>query len=262
MNKRLGGWVCALGLMLPGAVAATPAETEKVLSCMRANIPQTLRIQSFELNSVDRAGTSRVLKGKLYGSREDDKLRAMLKIEGPADLRGAAYLLREGLKGADEMYVYLPALNKVRRVVGSNTDSPLFGTDFSYNDIKQISHAFSGGEVTLEGAGELPGGRKTHILTMKPDAAAQSRYALIRAWVDEKTCVILQAEFMEGASARKRFSADAAKLKQAGKHWYLEEANMEDLRDKTRTRLKITGVKSDTDLASRYFSPSAFYVGN
>ncbi len=46
-------------LASPAALAAAPPTdpaTDKVLQCMRANIPPTVRIQQFELTSVDRTG--------------------------------------------------------------------------------------------------------------------------------------------------------------------------------------------------------------
>ncbi|MFW1568148.1 hypothetical protein ACEV9J_24615, partial [Vibrio parahaemolyticus] len=91
-----------------GSAYAGSAE-DKLLACMRANIPPTLRIQQFRLESVDRSNSTRVLQGRLYAKRENNQLRAMLRLTAPADINGASYLIREGDK-SDEMYVYLPAL--------------------------------------------------------------------------------------------------------------------------------------------------------
>ena len=128
-------------MLIAGTARAGDAATDKVLDCMRGNIPKIMRIQEFELNAVDPAGGERLLRGRLYAQRENDLVKAMVKIKAPADLNNAAYLVREG-KERDDMFIFLPALNRVRRIMGGSADSPLFGTDLSYNDIKQVQNAF------------------------------------------------------------------------------------------------------------------------
>lgn len=157
------------------------------------------------------------------------------------------------------MFIFLPALNRVRRIMGGSADSPLFGTDLSYSDIKQVQNAFSGGPVKLEKADVLEG-RPVHVLAMTPSAAAQSNYTLIRGWVDQKTCVALKVEFYEGTAVRKRLSSSAKSLKQAGSNWYTSEALMEDLRTKSHTTLKITGLTNVDKLSERYFNATSFYT--
>ena len=138
-----------------GSAAGT---VEAIDACMRANIPPALQIRQFSLNAVDHNGAGRLMKGRLYAIRDNGLLRTMLRIDSPPDLRGAAYLLREGEAAQqDAMYVYLPALNKVRRIMGGTQDNPLFGTDLSYADLKQISHAFSGGRIELEKTDKIDG---------------------------------------------------------------------------------------------------------
>lgn len=243
--------------------AADKPTVESIDQCMRANIPPALQIKQFTLDSTDRNGASRQLKGRLFAVREDGLLRTMLRIDAPADLRGAAYLLREGKdkEQQDAMYIFLPALNKTRRIMGGTQDNPLFGTDISYADIKQISHAFSGGKVVLEKTEQLDK-RDTYVLALTPDAAQQSRYAQIRTWVDKQSCVALRADFIADTQVRKRYSASAKDLKQDGMRWYVAKGTMEDLSEKSHTELTIDGVSGSDSLSGVYFNPRSFQLGN
>ena len=243
-----------------GPAHANDAATDKILECMRGNIPKVMRIQEFELNAVDPAGGARLLRGRLFAVRQDDLMRAMVKIKAPPDLNNAAYLVREG-KERDDMFIFLPALNRVRRIMGGSADSPLFGTDLSYNDIKQVQNAFSGGPVKQEKA-DVIDAHPVNVLTMTPSAAAKSNYTMIRAWIDQKTCVALKVEFYEGASVRKRLTSPAKSLKQSGPNWYVSEALMEDLRTKSHTTLKITGLSNVEKLSDRYFNATSFYTAD
>src|SRR3546814_18541356 len=71
-----------------------------------------------------------------------------MRISAPGDLAGASYLLRERDNG-DEMYVYIPALSKVRRVSGAAVDGSLWGTDLSFADVKQLGNAFGGSDPKM-----------------------------------------------------------------------------------------------------------------
>ena len=256
-------WVAML--CWPVAVFAADAPKDAALDeltrCMRANIPQTVRIQSVEIVAVDRVGGERRLRGKLYGTKEKDRARVMMRIEAPQDLAGAAYLVREA-EPADETYLYLPAVQKVRRISGGQLDGQLWGTDLSYNDLKQLQNAFSGAAAVLEPPVEPYEGRAVKAVSFTPRAEDGSRYRSIRTLVDQKTCVALKVEFIEPAGVRKVMTAAPADLKQSGPHWYAARAEMADLKNGTRTRVVVTGVSSGDKLAGRYFSPQSFHLGN
>lgn len=262
LHRGLAGLMMLLvGARAIAADAAMTPSVQAIDACMRANIPQALQIRQFSLNSVDRNGAGRQMKGRLYALRDNGLLRTMLRIDEPADLRGAAYLLREGkAQEQDAMYVFLPALNKVRRIMGGTQDNALFGTDISYADIKQISHAFGGGRVELEKTDKLDG-RDAYVLKLTPDAAQQSRFAQIRTWVDSASCVALRADFIADDQVRKRYSASARDLQKSGPHWYVSKGRMDDLVERSHTDLSIDGVTGSDGLSDVYFSPRSFYLG-
>jgi hypothetical protein len=187
----------------------------------------------------------------------------MMRIESPQDLAGAAYLVREAEgEGGDETYLYLPAVQRVRRISGGQLDGQLWGTDLSYNDLKQLQNAFSGAAAALEAPPAPYQGRPVHAVSFTPHAEDGSRYRTIRTLVDRKTCVALRVEFFEPAGVRKVLTVAPDDLKQSGPHWYSSKALMTDLKNGTSTLIVVTGVSSGDKLAGRYFSPQSFHLGN
>lgn len=247
----------ALFLSLP---AWADDGTQKLFDCMRANIPPTLRIQDIELNAVDRAGGSRVLSGRLYAKRDGGLVRVMLRVAEPAQVAGAAYLVRESSGGEDDMYVFLPSVNRVRHVTGAFANGSLLGTDFTYAEAKLIQNAFTGASARLESPAKLDG-RPVHVVMLQPEKVAEAPYSSVRLWVDQKTCVALRADFYAGDQPRKRLLVPPGAVKQSGKYWYPAEIEMRDLREATYTRLSVRGITSGSDLGARYFDPNAFYLG-
>ena len=246
-------------LLIPFSLAAKPLQ--QIEDCMRANLPESVQVRTFELIARDPAGGERKMKGRLYGKLEDGLIRATMKLDAPADMNGAAYLLREA-KEADreEKFIYIPSLKRVRRIAGGMKDTSLFGTDLTYADLKQISYAFTGGKLNFEREEELQS-RPQWVLNLAPEPMQQSRYDKLRAWIDQQSCMMLQVDFLQADSVRKRFTGQAQNLTQSGPHWYLSEGVIEDLQKGSSTILKFTDVRAGEELAERLFSPSVFHLG-
>jgi hypothetical protein len=245
---------------------ALPAQadeaSQKVIECMQANLPPTARVQELEITSTDRAQGTRTLQANLYATKDKGLLRLMLRVVGPPDLSGSAYLLRESAgEREDDIYLSLPKAQRVRHITGNQASQSLFGTDFSYADIRQIQSAFAGGEAKLETPAEIDK-RPVHVLVQKPLAGKASPYSLIRTWVDQQTCVPLKTEFHERDKPRKLLTTSAGALKQSGKYWYPSEMEMRDLKEETKTVLKLGRVMDVDGLSIRYFNPSSFSFSN
>jgi outer membrane lipoprotein-sorting protein len=58
-----------------------------------------------------------------------------VKFSAPADISGTAFLQVEHSEGDDDLWIYLPALKKSRRLVASNKKDSFVGSDFSYADV-------------------------------------------------------------------------------------------------------------------------------
>ncbi len=255
-------YVTTLLMVLLVMPAYADQASQKVIDCMRANLPSSLRVQKFELISTDRSSASRTLGGRIYAKEEGGLLRMTLRVLEPPDLAGSAYLLRETPDDeADEIYLSLPKVNRVRRITGSNASQSLFGTDFSYADIRQIQNAFTGGDAKLEPEEKFDM-RSVHVLMQEPESDKESPYTRTRSWVDKQTCVVLKAEFFDDDSdkPRKRLTAPASALTKADKTWYLNELEMRDLKEGTHTTLKLKIQQGEKDLSQHYFNTNTFGI--
>lgn len=86
---------------------------------------------------VNKSGQERVRK--VFGTTKlvdngTDNMR-MTRFTAPPDVKGTVTMLLEHADRDDDIWVYLPALKKVRRLVSSNKKDSFVGTDFSYADV-------------------------------------------------------------------------------------------------------------------------------
>jgi outer membrane lipoprotein-sorting protein len=61
--------------------------------------------------------------------------RLVVRFDAPADIKGTSFLQVEHIDGDDDLWIYLPALKKSRRLVANNKKDSFVGSDFSYGDI-------------------------------------------------------------------------------------------------------------------------------
>lgn len=258
-------FACALILI----VAATPVlaleSISEIAECMRARTPDSLQLQQISLERHLRDGGLRKLQGRLYFQREHTPppglLQVMVRIDGPPAFAGASYLVRENtMASGDGMYVFLPAVQRVRRVIGELGDSPMFDTDFSYREFRMLVGLISESGLRLEDP-EVLDGRPTSVLVVTPPDDSNTRYTLMRFWIDHATCRPLRAEFFEGNNLRKRYTAAAESLRAASNgREYLSLGSMEDLSQGSRTVLRVLKLEFDVPLPPKLFDPESFYL--
>jgi len=86
---------------------------------------------------INRDGQERVRKtfgtSKLEANGIDNM--RMTRFLSPPDVKGTVSLLIEHADKDDDIWIYLPALKKVRRLVSSDKKTSFVGTDFSYGDV-------------------------------------------------------------------------------------------------------------------------------
>ncbi len=66
---------------------------------------------------------------------EDSTEKRIIKFLAPAEVEGTGILIFDYENEADDMWVYLPALRKTRRIVSSEKSSSFMGSEFSNADM-------------------------------------------------------------------------------------------------------------------------------
>ncbi len=86
---------------------------------------------------IDAKGRKRVRKvaqvTKLYDNGETEK--KLVRFLTPADVKGTGLLTYDYEKKDDDMWLFMPALRKTRRIVSSEKSKSFMGSEFSYSDM-------------------------------------------------------------------------------------------------------------------------------
>ncbi|MCY3732308.1 MAG: outer membrane lipoprotein-sorting protein, partial [Rhodospirillaceae bacterium] len=66
---------------------------------------------------------------------EGDGDRSLFVFDEPRDVAGTALLIHAHREAADDQWLYLPALTRVKRISSSNRSGSFMGSEFAYEDM-------------------------------------------------------------------------------------------------------------------------------
>jgi hypothetical protein len=119
-------------LQLPDATAIMVRTRDMT---MTGSIKSTISLIITEKGGMTRKRTiSMVTKSYTDGSE-----KRMIKFLQPPDVRGTALLIIDNKNTADEMWIYLPALKRTRRIVSSENGKSFMNSEFSNSDMTSPS---------------------------------------------------------------------------------------------------------------------------
>ncbi len=147
--------------------------------------------------------------------------RRVVRFLTPADVKGTATLLIEHSDGDDDIWIYLPALRKVRRLVANNKKDSFVGTDFSYGDV--IGHKVEGWTHQLVGK-ESVDGVDTFVVESVPRTDAvrdTSGYAKRKTWIRQDNFVAIKGQYWDtsGALLKESTGRDVREIDPAEHKW-------------------------------------------
>lgn len=207
-NSSIRGSVAScVGLIATGVVGAMLLHTEPVLAA--SNDAEKIMERNFIANRLDdssanasfqlinKNGDRRIRETfgttKLQGKGLDTK--RMTRFMSPSDIKNTVTLLVEHSDGDDDMWIYLPALKKVRRIASSNKSESFVGTDLSYGDV--IGHKVQDWQHKIITT-ENQQGRLCTVIESTPNSkviADSSGYSKRILWVDNESALALKTEF-------------------------------------------------------------------
>ncbi|MBI3625094.1 MAG: outer membrane lipoprotein-sorting protein [Candidatus Rokubacteria bacterium] len=249
----------ALGLvLLPGR--ASGAEQSA------AEIMQTNFVVTKVLDSVSRATLTLINKNgqervrTVFGTTKlqpngTDNMR-MTRFLSPPDIKGTVTLLIEHSDRDDDIWIYLPALKKVRRLVASNKKDSFVGTDFSYGDV--IGHKVEEWQHRLLRE-ELLDGQPCYVIESLPRTDAvksNSGYSKRQSWIRKDNDVTVKAEFWDlaGQPLKTLTAADVQLVDPARRKWQPMRLEMSHLQTGHRTIIQFENFKANQQIKDDFFT--------
>jgi len=249
----------ALTLLFSCAINAQAYDIDpEIESCIRKNAPKLTTIERIRLTSEGLMfEDEEVLSAKIYWKHNDSAGTSNLLaiFDEPDDILGSRLLFLEK-KAGNEIYLYMPALFKVRRITSDRISSSMYGMDFSYEDFQwmynMLSTAISEQRPDAKINGEL-----MHVFAVVPREEKGSKYETILSYFDKKTCVIRKVEFYEqGNKLRKVLLTEPDQIKTVDGILVPHKFLMRDVKKESETELTVISVSVDPPISDALFDPA------
>ena len=211
-----------------------------------------MRMRLFDRQGRMRERTLAIAALKGSGSRGD---KTLVRFTYPNDIRGTAFLVWEHDDAADERFLYLPALGRVRRIAGQEKQESFVGSDLSYEDIggrdvADYTYAFATENATWT----APDGSKHAAWGLESRAKDKdAEFPRSVSLVLKDQLVSVHADIFNRRDERTKVF-DVRKLERVDGIWSALELVVSNDRDKTRTELITTSLRYNLGLTDDDFS--------
>lgn len=150
----------------------------------------TITAQSSSPRTRELRGVAKIMEGGKATAR-------MMRIASPADMSGVATLTVDRKQSADDLWIYLPSLRRVRRLVASNRRDPWMGSDFSYGDI--VGHEVSDWHHRVLRRETTLGAECTVIVStpVRETLASETGYSRRLTWLRDSDAFAIRADFFD-----------------------------------------------------------------
>ena len=234
------------------AVAETPEEKGFSIALETDNRDKGWQDSSAVMKMVlrNRHGQESVRQIRVVNlEMEGDGDKGLTVFDEPRDIKGTAFLSYSHALVADEQWIYLPALKRVKRISSSNKSGPFMGSEFAYEDISSF-------EIPkynyLYLRDEVLDGIDCFVLELRPQYQ-YSGYTKSYVWVDKVEYRNQKVEYYDRKGSLlkvQRFTDYQLYLNQ---YWRAHTMTMDNKQNGKSTTLYWTNFKFKTGLTSADF---------
>lgn len=199
-----------------------------------------------------------MLRKNVAGSLDQ---KYFLYFHQPGDIRGTAFLAWKYPDRETDRWIFIPAVNMVRRIAASDSRSSFVGSDFMYEDIS--GRNLDKDDYTLVREEKL-GAADCYVVQSAPKTPAE--YTKKLSWIDKLTFLPRKEEYYDAQNQVARvFTADEIQNVAADEHGTkiaiptVVKRTMNNVQSGHRTVVTYENVKYDVELPDDIFTERALH---
>jgi len=240
-------FVFVISLFLSFNLYADPKGREIMEKVYNKEVPDTSFVK-FKMTLIDKNGDTRVREIASYTKKKNNIRKTLIKFLLPNDVKGTGFLNIENPNGNDDQFLYIPAIKKTRRIVGSQKNSSFMGSDFTYSDLENKNVDDAEHNLIKE---EKSGDKEYYVVESIP--VKESEYSKIVQWIQKDISFPVKGEFYDkNGKLIKRMTAEDLKI--IDNYWTAMKTVLESVQKAHRTILEITEMKNNIDIPDTYFT--------
>ena len=207
---------------------------------------------TMELTNKNGDSSIRVLRTKTL-EVQDDGDKSLNVFDKPADVKGTAMLTFTHPVSADDQWLYLPALKRVKRISSANKSGPFMGSEFAYEDlssqeVEKYRHRWLRDEIYND--------EDCFVIERLPEYE-NSGYTRQVVWIDKAEYRVLKVEFYDRKDTLLKTLTASKYEKYLQQYWRAMELMMINHQTGKSTRLAYSNYQFRTGLSTADFNRNA-----
>lgn len=207
--------------------------------------PKTMKA-TMKMVLIDKKGDKR--ERKVSTIRQGDK-KILMWFLSPADEKGVSFLRKSYDDRDDDMWIFLPAFGKVRRIASHAKKGNFMGTDFTYEDMGERKIKNYTYKILKE---EKINDWDCWVLEWTPKKDVDTDYSKIISWVWKENYSPLVEEFYDKTGEKKKIKK--VDIEKSEKYWLPVKMVMEDINANHKTEMYFKDIKVDEKVKDFVFT--------
>jgi hypothetical protein len=193
-----------------------------------------------------------------YSSKSGGANRTVVVFQKPASVANTRFLTIENTGKADDRWIFLPALGKVRRIAATEGSGSFMGTDLSYDDVSSADRDSEADAHALLREESLDG-KDSWVIESRPKDP-DYQYSRMLSWIEKSTRISLKIELYD---RRGELVKLLEILKTEDKQGRLTPTvtRMTTVKAKTSTTINVQIVKYDDPIPDGVFTTKFLETG-
>jgi len=167
-------------------------------------------------------------------------------FERPSDVRKMVFMVHKHVDRDDDRWLYIQALDLVKRIAASDKRTSFVGSNFFYEDVSGRSPLADTHEMveTTDNA---------YLLKHTPKDPGSVEFAYYLTWIDKKAFIPFKAEYFDKQDKKYR-EVEALEIKDIQGHPTVVKSVVKDLADGGQTVSEFKNIKYDIGLKDDIFT--------
>jgi len=243
-----------LGLWAPGEVWAaeeSPGRDLIARSEQRTESATEKTTYRMELIGTDGAVTQ-TRRLDVYFKRSEGVKRTLQKFLSPPVVESTGLLVEDTGAPVNDIWLYLPATRRLRRISGVEKSNWYMGTEFAFEDFEGYQIPYH--DFTLVGDDECPEGGVCHLVEAVPASAEErgaSGYSKKVYWIEAESLYPVRVDYY-GEDGHRVKELTSGGLEREGDYWRPRTIEMRNLDNHHATRMVAEERAVDAALDDYY----------
>lgn len=184
---------------------------------------------------------------------DGDGDKGLTIFDKPADIKGTAFLSFTHVLDADDQWLYLPALKRVKRISSKNKSGPFMGSEFAFEDLSSREVAKY---TYLYIKDEAVNGEDAFVVEVRPNYK-YSGYTRSVVWISKEKYQPLKIVYYDRKNSLLKTMSVSGYKQYLGQYWRPDVMVMTNHQTKKETRLDFADYQFKTGLSQRDFNKSS-----